>query len=190
MRLERWAEKSARNLLESLRASKEVPFERVLYGLGIRYVGETVAKKLALTFKTIDRLREATLEELTATPDVGERIAASVVKYFSDPRNVEIVERLKNYGLQMEVGEETAALQTEKLKGLSIVISGTFAHHSRDEYKEMIERNGGKNVGSVSKKTSFILAGENMGPSKLEKAAALGVKLMTEDEFLKMLEDA
>ena len=190
MRLERWAEKSARNLLESLRASKDVPFERVLYGLGIRYVGETVAKKLALTFKTIDRLREATLEELTATPDVGERIAASVVKYFSDPRNVEIVERLKNYGLQMEVGEETAALQTEKLKGLSIVISGTFAHHSRDEYKEMIERNGGKNVGSVSKKTSFILAGENMGPSKLEKAAALGVKLMTEDEFLKMLEDA
>ena len=190
MRLERWAEKSARNLLESLCASKDVPFERVLYGLGIRYVGETVAKKLALTFKTIDRLREATLEELTATPDVGERIAASVVKYFSDPRNVEIVERLKNYGLQMEVGEETAALQTEKLKGLSIVISGTFAHHSRDEYKEMIERNGGKNVGSVSKKTSFILAGENMGPSKLEKAAALGVKLMTEDEFLKMLEDA
>ena len=190
MRLERWAEKSARNLLESLRASKDVPFERMLYGLGIRYVGETVAKKLALTFKTIDRLREATLEELTATPDVGERIAASVVKYFSDPRNVEIVERLKNYGLQMEVGEETAALQTEKLKGLSIVISGTFAHHSRDEYKEMIERNGGKNVGSVSKKTSFILAGENMGPSKLEKAAALGVKLMTEDEFLKMLEDA
>ena len=190
MRLERWAEKSARNLLESLRASKDVPFERVLYGLGIRYVGETVAKKLTLTFKTIDRLREATLEELTATPDVGERIAASVVKYFSDPRNVEIVERLKNYGLQMEVGEETAALQTEKLKGLSIVISGTFAHHSRDEYKEMIERNGGKNVGSVSKKTSFILAGENMGPSKLEKAAALGVKLMTEDEFLKMLEDA
>lgn len=190
MRLERWAEKSARNLLESLRASKDVPFERVLYGLGIRYVGETVAKKLTLTFKTIDRLREATLEELTATPDVGERIAASVVKYFSDPRNVEIVERLKNYGLQMEVGKETAALQTEKLKGLSIVISGTFAHHSRDEYKEMIERNGGKNVGSVSKKTSFILAGENMGPSKLEKAAALGVKLMTEDEFLKMLEDA
>lgn len=190
MRLERWAEKSARNLLESLRASKDVPFERVLYGLGIRYVGETVAKKLTLTFKTIDRLREATLEELTATPDVGERIAASVVKYFSDPRNVEIVERLKNYGLQMEVGEETAALQTEKLKGLSIVISGTFAHHSRDEYKEMIERNGGKNVGSVSKKTSFILAGENMGSSKLEKAAALGVKLMTEDEFLKMLEDA
>lgn len=190
MRLERWAEKSARNLLESLRASKEVPFERVLYGLGIRYVGETVAKKLALTFKTIDRLREATLEELTATPDVGERIAASVVKYFSDPRNIEIVERLKNYGLQMEVGEETAALQTEKLKGLSIVISGTFAHHSRDEYKELIERNGGKNVGSVSKKTSFILAGENMGPAKLEKAAALGVKLMTEDEFLKMLEDA
>lgn len=190
MRLERWAEKSARNLLESLRASKDVPFERVLYGIGIRYVGETVAKKLTLTFKTIDRLREATLEELTATPDVGERIAASVVKYFSDPRNVEIVERLKNYGLQMEVGEETAALQTEKLKGLSIVISGTFAHHSRDEYKEMIERNGGKNVGSVSKKTSFILAGENMGPSKLEKAAALGVKLMTEDEFLKMLEDA
>ena len=190
MRLERWAEKSARNLLESLRASKDVPFERVLYGLGIRYVGETVAKKLTLTFKMIDRLREATLEELTATPDVGERIAASVVKYFSDPRNVEIVERLKNYGLQMEVGEETAALQTEKLKGLSIVISGTFAHHSRDEYKEMIERNGGKNVGSVSKKTSFILAGENMGPSKLEKAAALGVKLMTEDEFLKMLEDA
>lgn len=190
MQLERWAEKSARNLLESLRASKEVPFERVLYGLGIRYVGETVAKKLALTFKTIDRLCEATLEELTATNDVGERIAASVVKYFSDPRNIEIVERLKNYGLQMEVGEETASLQTDKLKGMSIVISGTFAHHTRDEYKELIERNGGKNVGSVSKKTSFILAGENMGPTKLEKAASLGVKLINEDEFLKMLEDA
>ena len=185
--LERWAEKSARNFMESLRESKKVPFERVLYGLGIRYVGETVAKRLAFVFHSIDRLRSATLEELTATNEIGERIAESVVGYFADAGNMEIIDRLKAHGLRMEISEDILSGRSEKLKGQTIVISGTFAKHSRDEYKDMIEKHGGKNTGSVSKKTSFILAGENMGPSKLEKAAKLGVRIVSEEEFLKMI---
>lgn len=185
--LERWAEKSARNFMESLRESKKVPFERVLYGLGIRYVGETVAKRLAFVFHSIDRLRSATLEELTATNEIGERIAESVAGYFADAGNMEIIGRLKAHGLRLEISEDILSGRSEKLKGQTIVISGTFAKHSRDEYKDMIEKHGGKNTGSVSKKTSFILAGENMGPSKLEKAAKLGVRIVSEEEFLKMI---
>ena len=190
MHLERWAEKSARNLMESLRNSKNVSFERVLYALGIRYVGETVARRLAKAFRSMERLEKATAEELWAVDDIGERIAESVIDYFSNERNREVVDRLKSHGLQMELPEEDTNGGNDKLKGLTIVISGTFAKHSRDEYKVMIERNGGKNSGSVSGKTDFILAGDNMGPAKLEKAAKLGVKIINEEEFLKMIEMA
>ena len=190
MHLERWAEKSARNLMESLRNSKNVSFERVLYALGIRYVGETVARRLAKAFRSMERLEKATAEELLAVDDIGERIAESVIDYFSNERNREVVDRLKSHGLQMELPEEDTNGGNDKLKGLTIVISGTFAKHSRDEYKVMIERNGGKNSGSVSGKTDFILAGDNMGPAKLEKAAKLGVKIINEEEFLKMIEIA
>lgn len=189
LRLERWAEKSARNLMDSLEASKQVPFERVLYGLGIRYVGETVAKRLASVFHSIERLEQATLETLTEVDEIGERIARSVLAYFADEKNRLLVDRLKAYGLQMAVSEEVLANRSEKLKGLTIVISGTFSKHSRDEYKAMIEQHGGKNSGSVSGKTDYILAGENMGPAKLEKAAKLGVKIMNEDEFLNLLSE-
>lgn len=187
--LERWAEKSARNLMNSLRESKAVPFERVLYALGIRYVGETVAKRLASSFHSIDRLMEASFEQLVDVDEIGDRIAQSVVAYFSDAANRQIVERLRAQGLQMEVSEEVLANRSERLKGLTFVISGTFTQHSRDEYKAMIEQHGGKNTGSVSGKTSYILAGENMGPAKLEKAAKLGVRIIREDEFLKMIEE-
>lgn len=187
--LERWAEKSARNLMNSLRESKAVPFERVLYALGIRYVGETVAKRLASSFHSIDRLMEASFEQLVDVDEIGDRIAQSVVVYFSDAENRQIVERLRAHGLQMEVSEEVLANRSERLKGLTFVISGTFTQHSRDEYKAMIEQHGGKNTGSVSGKTSYILAGENMGPAKLEKAAKLGVRIIREDEFLKMIEE-
>lgn len=189
MHLERWAEKSARNLLESLRASRQVPFERVLYALGIRYVGETVAKRLAFAFRSMENLEKATFEALLAVDDIGERIAQSVRDYFADERNRTIVERLKAYGLQMELSEAAQQATGDKLKGLTIVISGTFSKHSRDEYKALIEQNGGKNGSSVSGKTDYILAGENMGPAKLQKAEKLGVKIIHEDDFLKMIEE-
>ena len=189
LHLERWAEKSARNLLESLRQSKQVPFERVLYALGIRYAGEIVAKRLAQAFHSMDKLEKASWEELIAVDEIGERIAQSVMDYFANEQNRELVERLKNYGLQMEISEEALANRSERLKGLTIVISGTFSQHSREEYKSLIEKHGGKNSGSVSGKTDYILAGENMGPAKLEKAAKLGVKIIHEDEFLKLIEE-
>lgn len=185
MSLERWAEKSARNLLNSLRESKSVPFERVLYALGIRYVGETVAKRLAMSFHSIDELMHASFEQLVAVDEIGDRIAQSVVTYFADERNRQIVERLRAQGLQMAVSEAVLANRSDRLKGLTFVISGTFSQHSRDEYKTMIEQHGGKNTGSVSGKTSYILAGDNMGSAKLEKAAKLGVRIIHEDEFLK-----
>ena len=187
LRLERWADKSARNLMASLEESKQVPFERVLYGLGIRFVGETVAKRLVSAFHSMEQLEQASFEDLTAVDEIGERIARSIIAYFADERNRTLVNRLKEYGLQMSVAEEKLANRSEKLKGLSIVISGTFAKHSRDEYKAMIEQHGGKNSGSVSGKTDYILAGDNMGPAKLEKAAKLGVKIINEDEFLNMI---
>ena len=188
IRLERWAETSAKNFLASLEKSKQVPFERVLYGLGIRYVGETVAKRLAGTFHTIEALEQAELETLVEVDEIGIRIAQSVKDYFANDENVLLVERLKAAGLQMAISEEVLSNRSDKLQGLTLVISGTFALHSRDEYKKMIEQHGGKNSGSVSGKTDYILAGDNMGPAKLEKAAKLGVKIINETDFLKMIE--
>ena len=187
MFLPRMGEKSALNIVGAAVASLQVPFERVLFALGIRFVGATVAKRLARSFGNIDALMAATFEQLTAVDEIGERIAGAVRGFFANAANLELVERLKAAGLKFEIEEEQAVGRTDLLKGQSIVISGVFTHHSRDEYKEMIERNGGKNVGSVSKSTSFILAGENMGPSKLEKAQKMGVRLVSEDEFLAML---
>ena len=186
-RLERWAEKSARNLVDSIYASVSVPYPRVLFALGIRYVGETVAKKLASAFPNIDMLMNATLEDLVLVDEIGERIAQSIVKYFSEDSNIELVTRLRESGVQFELSEDIISQRTDKLQGLSIVISGTFERHSRDEYKALIEQNGGKNSGSISSKTSYILAGDNMGPAKLEKAESLGITIIKEDEFLEMI---
>ncbi len=185
--LDRMAEKSAQNLMAGIEASKQVPFERVLYAIGIRHVGETTAKKIAKKVKTLDVLLNSTKEELLAIDEVGEIIAVSLHHYFSNPQNKAIVERLKAAGLQFSVSEDQHQHTTEKLKDLTFVISGVFALHSRDQYKEMIELNGGKNSGSISKKTSYVLAGDNMGPEKLKKAESLGVKLITEDDFMKMI---
>ncbi len=185
--LERMAEKSAQNLIAGIEASKQVPFERVLYAIGIRHVGETTAKKIAKKVKSLDVLLNSTKEELLAIDEVGEIIAVSLHHYFSDPQNKAIIERLKAAGLQFSVSEEQHQNTTDKLKDLTFVISGVFALHSRDQYKEMIELNGGKNSGSISKKTSFVLAGDNMGPEKLKKAESLGVKIINEDDFMKMI---
>jgi DNA ligase (NAD+) len=180
-------EKSANKIVAAIEASKQVPFERVVFALGIRMVGETTAKILARHFKNIEALRTATVEQLTDVDGIGGVIAVNIVEYFRNQKNAEIVDRLIAYGLRMELSEEQQQMQGTALEGLSIVISGVFAQHSRDEYKQIIEQNGGKNVGSISKKTSFILAGENMGPSKLEKAEKLGIRIVGEDEFLAML---
>ena len=185
--LDRMGEKSAENIIKGIKASKEVPFERVLFALGIRFVGETVAKKIAKSFNNIEELENADLEKLTSIDEIGEKIAQSILIYFSSPLNVNLLERLKSAGLQLYRKEEDLNEYTDKLAGQSIVISGVFTHHSRDEYKDLIEKNGGKNVGSISTKTSFILAGENMGPSKLEKAHKLGIKIISEDEFLTLI---
>lgn len=185
--LDRMGEKSAENIIKGIEASKEVSFERVLFALGIRFVGETVAKKIAKFFNDIDELENANLEKLINIDEIGEKIAQSILTYFANPLNRELIERLKSTGLQLYRREEDLSGYTDKLAGQSIVISGVFTHHSRDEYKELIEKNGGKNVGSISAKTSFILAGENMGPAKLEKAHKLGIKLMSEDEFLTLI---
>lgn len=185
--LDRMGEKSAENIIKGIEASKEVPFERVLFALGIRFVGETVAKKIAKSFNNIEELQDASLETLVSIDEIGEKIAQSILAYFVSPSNRKLVERLKSAGLQLYRKEEELSGYTDKLSGQSIVISGVFAHHSRDEYKELIEKNGGKNVGSISAKTSFILAGENMGPAKLEKARKLGIKIMNEEEFLVLI---
>lgn len=180
--------KSAQRIVNGIEASKQVPFERVVFALGIRFVGETSARLLARHFKNIDALMSAGLEELQEIEGIGEVMAKSIITYFHDEQNREIVERLRGYGLQMRLSEEQTAAASDKLAGLSIVISGVFARHSRDEYKAIIEQNGGKNVGSISGKTSFILAGENMGPSKLQKAEKLGIAILSEDEFLEKYE--
>ncbi|MCE5178121.1 MAG: NAD-dependent DNA ligase LigA [Porphyromonadaceae bacterium] len=185
--LERWAETSARNLLASIEQSKSVPYERVLYALGIRFVGETVAQKLAQAFPDIDVLAAATPQQLMSVEEIGERIAQSVIEFFANRKFTVFVDRLRRNGLQFSLNEELLAAKTDKLKGLTIVISGTFALHSRDEYKAMILQNGGKNSGSVSKNTDYILAGDNMGPAKLEKAEKLGVKIINEQDFLSFL---
>jgi len=186
-RLERLGTKSARNIKNAVEASKEVPFARVLFALGIRYVGETVAKKLAGAFRSIDALEAATYDELVEVDEIGERIAQSVLNYFAQPEHRQLIERLKAAGLQFVTAGENAPV-SDKLNGLSIVISGTFVHHSRDEYKALIEQHGGKNISSVSAKANFILAGANMGPAKLEKAQKLGVKIIDENEFLEMIQ--
>lgn len=183
-------ERSAQKIVNGIEASKKVPFERVVFALGIRFVGETSARLLARRFKTMDALQAATMQQLMDIDGVGEVIAKSVITYFANPVNQEIVARLRSYGLQMQLSEEQIEGTSDKLSGKSIVISGVFAKHSRDEYKALIEKNGGKNVGSISGKTSFILAGDNMGPSKLQKAEKLGVPLVDEATFLEMIGEA
>lgn len=183
-------ERSAQKIVNGIEASKKVPFERVVFALGIRFVGETSARLLARRFKTMDALQAATMQQLMDIDGVGEVIAKSVITYFANPVNQEIVARLRSYGLQMQLSEEQIEGTSDKLSGKSIVISGVFTKHSRDEYKALIEKNGGKNVGSISGKTSFILAGENMGPSKLQKAEKLGVPLVDEATFLEMIGEA
>jgi DNA ligase (NAD+) len=181
--------KSAQRIVNGIAASKAVPFERVVYALGIRFVGETSAKLLARRFKTMETLESATLEQLTDVDGIGEVMANSIISWFRNEDNHQLLERLKGYGLQMSLSEEQLSAQSDRLAGMSIVISGVFQHHSRDEYKALIEQHGGKNVGSISKKTSFILAGDNMGPAKLEKAERMGIRIVHEDEFLAMLTD-
>jgi DNA ligase (NAD+) len=186
--LERMGEKSARRIIEGLRASKSVPFTRVMYALGIRYVGETVAKNLAMAAGSLERLQSMTREELTGITDIGERIADSLMDYFSNPKQMELIRRLKVHGIQFETTETEGKKRSSSLKNLSIVISGTFNIHSRDQLKQLIEMNGGKNAASVSKNTDFLLAGENTGPSKMEKALQLKIPVISETEFLKMIE--
>lgn len=188
-RLERLGEKSAENIVKGIEASKQVPYERVLFALGIRFVGETVAKKVARAFRSIDALEAATLDDLIHVDEIGEKIAQSIILYFANEQNRRLVERLRQAGLRMEAAEEDLSGHTDILQGKSVVVSGVFARHSRDEYKALIEKHGGKNVGSISKKTSFILAGENMGPSKQEKASQLGIPIVSEEEFLSMIAD-
>ena len=185
--MEGWGERSAERVIQGIKQSKQVPFERVVYALSIPYVGETVSRRLARAVGSIDTLMTMPEEQLTAIGDIGPRIAQSIVQYFADERNRQIVERLRKAGVQMAVSDEAAASRTDLLAGKSIVISGTFALHSRDEYKEMIELNGGKNVSSISKKTDYLLAGANMGPAKLEKATKLDIPIISEQQFLEML---
>lgn len=186
-RLDRMGEKSAENIIQGITRSKDVPYERVLFALGIRFVGETVAKKVARAFHSIDALASASLDDLIHVDEIGEKIAGSIIQYFANEKNRTLVERLRQAGLKLEADEEDLSGHSDKLKGMSIVISGVFTRHSRDEYKTLIEKHGGKNVGSISKKTSFILAGDNMGPSKLEKAKQLNIPIKDENEFLAMI---
>ena len=186
-RLDRMGEKSAENIIQGITRSKDVPYERVLFALGIRFVGETVAKKVARAFHSIDALASASLDDLIHVDEIGEKIAGSIIQYFANEKNRTLVERLRQAGLKLEADEEDFSGHSDKLKGMSIVISGVFTRHSRDEYKTLIEKHGGKNVGSISKKTSFILAGDNMGPSKLEKAKQLNIPIKDENEFLAMI---
>ena len=188
-RLEGLGEKSAVSIVHGIEDSRKVPFERVLFAIGIRFVGETVAKILARAFKSMEALENATVEQLTAVNEIGTKIAQSIVSFFNDERSRELVNRLKEYGLQMELAQEEQEGGTDLLKDKIIVISGVFNYHSRDEYKALIERHGGKNSGSISAKTSFVLAGDNMGPAKREKAQELGVRLVTETEFLEMINE-
>ena len=184
--LERLGEKSAANIIRSIGNSLEVPYNRVLFALGIRHVGETVAKTLAKEFRSVDELINADPERLTAVNEIGPKIAASIIAYFADTENKEIIRRLKSYGIRFSE-ERTETVVSGSLSGKTIVISGVFHKHSRDEYKEIIEKNGGRNSSSISASTSFILSGENMGPAKREKAIELGVQIISEEEFLKII---
>lgn len=180
---------SAQKVVKGINDSKEVPFERVVFALGIRFVGETTARLLARHFKDMDSLANASLDQLLEVDGVGNVIAESVIRYFNDKDNMEIINRLRGYGLNMKLSEQQLSDRSDTLAGKSVVISGVFQHHSRDEYKQIIEQHGGKNVGSISGKTSFILAGANMGPSKLQKAEKLGIPVVSEDDFLEMIND-
>ena len=185
--LDRFQLKSAQRIMRGIEQSRQVPFERVIYALSINFVGETIAKVLARHVHNIDTLMSMSADELAAIPEIGPKIAQSIVEYFAVESNRDIVERLRWAGLQMALSQEELASRTTKLEGKKIVISGVFQHHSREEYKAMIEQNGGKNVGSISKATSFVLAGDNMGPAKLEKAQKLGIDIISEDQFLEMI---
>jgi DNA ligase (NAD+) len=187
LKLDRMAERSVNNLLQGIEESKNVPFDRVLFALGIRHVGETIAKKLVNNFKSIDSLKQASYDELIQVDEIGGRIAQSLIDYFSNSENIQLIEKLKAKGLNFELSEEQLQNTSDKLKGLSFVVSGVFNKFSRDEIKKAIEINGGKNVGSISSKTDYVIAGENMGPAKLEKAEKLGVKIVNEDDFIKMI---
>jgi DNA ligase (NAD+) len=188
VRLERMGEKSAENIVAGIERSKAVPFERVLFAIGIRFVGETTAKTLAKAFPSIDKLAAATLDDLIHVDEIGEKIAQSILRYFADERNIRLIERLREAGVQMEAAAVDTSDHTNRLEGKSVVVSGVFSQHSRDEYKALIEKHGGKNVGSISAKTGFILAGENMGPAKLEKAQKLGIPIISENDFLAMIQ--
>ena len=187
VRLPRLGEKSADNILRNIEASKQVPFARVLFAIGIRFIGETTAKILARQFKNIDALIHADPEQLIEAEEVGEKIARSIIEYFADAENMRIVERLRSYGLQFQNQVQEGA--TDRLAGLNFVISGTFVHHSRDQLKELIERHGGRNLSGVSSNVNYLLAGQNIGPAKLAKASKLGVKMINEEEFMQMLGD-
>jgi DNA ligase (NAD+) len=186
--LERLGQKSAQRIIDGLEASKKVTFARVLFALGIRYIGETVAKKLTAAFKNIDNLMNASYDQLIDVNEIGQRIAESILNFFGSVENRKLVEELREIGLQFELSDEELEGTSDKLEGLSIIISGTFEKHSRNELKKMIEQHGGKNVGSISKKTSYMLAGENIGPAKLEKVKKLGIPMIGENEFLDMIE--
>ncbi len=186
--LDRMGEKSAERILSGIEASKTVPFERVLFALGIRFVGATVAKILVKKLHSIDNIMSADVSQLTDISEIGGRIAESIVDYFAKPEHIYLIEFLRQQGLQFRIDEKKLGIQTNKLTGLNIVISGTFEKISRDDLKNLIEQNGGRNVSSISKKTHYVVAGDNMGPAKLEKATQLGVPVISEDEFLKMLE--
>jgi DNA ligase (NAD+) len=188
VRLERMGEKSAENIVASIERSKQVPFERVLFAIGIRFVGETTAKTLAKAFPSIDKLAQATLDDLIHVDEIGEKIAQSIIRYFADERNLKLIAQLREAGVQLEDAAVDTSDHTNKLEGKSIVVSGVFSQHSRDEYKALIEKHGGKNVGSISAKTGFVLAGDNMGPAKLEKAQKLGIPIISENEFLAMIQ--
>ncbi|WP_335964358.1 NAD-dependent DNA ligase LigA [Galbibacter sp. PAP.153] len=185
--LERMAEKSAENLVQGVEKSKEIPFERVLFALGIRFVGETVAKKLAKEYKSIDAITKASVEELVQVDEIGIKIAESVVEFFQNEKNVHIINRLRNYGVQLEISAEQLENITDRLKGLTFVVSGVFEKVSRNELKKLIDDNSGKVSSSISSKTNYVVAGDNMGPSKKEKAEKLGVSIISEEEFLDMI---
>ena len=187
--LERMAEKSATNIIEGIESSKNVPFEKVLFALGIRHIGETSAKKLAYHFKSLDALKKATLEELLNVSDIGEVVANSIQAFFNDSLNKKIIERLREKHLTFALGSEEMALFSNTLEGKSFVVSGVFSKYSRDEIVSLIEKNGGKHLGSISSKTSYIIAGENMGPAKADKAKKLNIPIINENEFIKMIEN-
>ena len=184
-----WHKKSAENIINGIENSKKVPFERVLFGLGIRYVGETVAKKLAKHYKNIDALSTASFEELILVDEIGERIATSIIQFFANPENIKVINRLKLSGVQLQIEENESNIISDKFVGKSFVVSGVFSAFSRDELKLEIEKNGGKNVGSISAKTDYVIAGDNMGPAKLEKATKLNIRILTEQNFIDLINE-